>query len=863
MDKKWTKKKAAILTVVLFAAAAVIGAVILFALNGRSNGQGLDNGKITVTFHYSRKDLDYTKWTLWVWADGGDGKDYAFSERDGEAEAVVTVSNSTLQLGYIVRTQQWDKDVSDDRFVDLSEVAGGSIDILLTEGEPDVKITLNKDVIKVSTKAVKARYDGENQVAVTFSVPVSDASKAVIRSTAGEEVLFSSIDGSEDSYTYVLSESLESTKTYCLKYGNASYTIEMPNVFSKEEFEAQYTYTGDDLGAVWSPEATVFKVWAPTADTVTVRLYESGLAGTDDLIDEIEMEKGDFGVWATEVEGNLNGTYYTYKLNVNREEVEACDPYARAAGVNGKRAMVVDLDATDPDGWENDANPNAGLDITDTIVYEVDVRDFSIDESSGVSPANRGKYMAFTETGTTNANGDATGIDYLASLGVTHIQIMPIQDFGYMDERDPAYNWGYGTENYNVPEGSYSTDPYNGAVRITETKQMIQAIHDNGMSVILDVVYNHVYDANEFCFNKIVPNYFTRIDSRGVYSNGSLCGNDTASERSMVRKYIVDSILYWVTEYHVDGFRFDLAGILDVDTINEVVAKAREIRPDLVIYGEGWNMSTVVTKFGTKLATQTSSTQTEGFGYFDDRIRARLKGKSNDNTTGYITGAGNADEIMQSVSANAGWTTNPQQIVNYVSCHDDATLWDKVRTTAVGTHEEQVRQNILASSVILTSQGISFLHAGDEMLRSKIDEEGKIVFDSYESSDAVNSIKWDALADGEIRQVQKYYQGLIAFRREHKALRLNTAEEIAARMSFLEELSENVVAFTVVGTDLEGETASKILVIYNPNRDAVELPLPEGGWSICVNGETAGTGDLGVVSGTLVVEPICVTILVQ
>lgn len=851
----------------------VMGAIIIIITGNNNNNnndnnnyndtQAEDNGKVTLMFHYSRDDGDYDKWSLWVWEDTGDGKDFSFSVNEEEAYSYVLVDNRTLEVGYIVRTQSWEKDVTVDRFVDISGVAGGTIDVYLIQGEEDAEIKKRADVISATAKVVSAKYDGEYGITAEFTESVSASNEVKVLSTLGEEVEITSISESEDKYIINVKEPLTLAQSYCLEYKGASYTIEMPDFFSTEEFEAEYTYTGNDLGANWTEEKTVFKVWAPTADHVKLCLYESGQSGMDDLIDEFEMVKGGYGVWSVEVQGNQNGIYYTYKVKVNREEIEACDPYARATGVNGDRAMVIDLSSTNPEGWENDVNPNAGADITDTIIYEVDVRDFSIDESSGVSEQNRGKYLAFTEKGTTNAGGEVTGIDYLVSLGVTHVQIMPIQDYGYIDEREPDYNWGYGTKNYNVPEGSYSTNPYDGEVRIKETKEMIKALHDNGMSVILDVVYNHVCDASDFCFNKIVPNYFTRIDSRGVYSNGSLCGNDTASERSMVSRYIVDSVVYWVEEYHVDGFRFDLAGILDVDTINEIVRRVKEIDPDVILYGEGWNMSTVSTKFGIKFATQTNAALTEGFGYFDDRIRSRLKGKSNDNTAGYITGLSNAEEIMMSVRANAGWSDNPQQIVNYVSCHDDATLWDKIRTTAAGTHEEQVKQNNLASAIILSSQGISFLHAGDELLRTKVDEEGKIVFDSYQSPDDVNSIKWDSLSQDEIKNIKEYYQGLIAFRKAHKALRMNTTEEIGQNMEFLENLPSNVVAYVIDGTNIDGENSEKILVVYNPNHDTAELVLPEGKWSICVNGEKSGTDVIEEISGTIVLEPISVYMFIQ
>lgn len=637
-----------------------------------------------------------------------------------------------------------------------------------------------------------------------------------------------------------------------------------PQLYSSQEFEDTYTYEGNDLGADWSAEKTVFKLWAPTAENASVRLYESGDAQAEDLIGEYPMIFGEKGVWSVEISGDLKGTYYTYRVTVDGGEAEACDPYAKAAGVNGDRAMVIDLASTDPEGWEDDENPNEGADVTDAVIYELSVRDFSSDESSGISEQNRGKYLAFTEHGTTTLDGQSTGIDYLKSLGITHVQLLPIQDFGYVDEKkNDSYNWGYATKNYNVPEGSYSTDPYDGAVRIRETKEMIQSLHENGIGVVMDVVYNHVYDSSGFCFNKLVPDYFTRIAEDGTYSNGSYCGNDTASERSMVKKYIVDSVVYWAEEYHVDGFRFDLAGLLDTETINEIVEEVRAVNPSILLYGEGWTMPTVSTKRGTTFGTQTNASRTPGFAYFDDRIRNRVKGQANDNSYGFITSGQYASQIEGNLLARNDWTSDPTQIINYVSCHDDMTLWDKINTVNNGTEEQKIQQNKLASAVILGAQGTPFIHAGDELLRTKKNEEGQIDANSNVSSDFVNSIKWNSLDDPEIQAVSAYYAGLIAFRNAHKALRMTSAAEITENAAILSDTPANVVAYEIDGTKVEGETAAAILIAYNPNPEAITLNLPEGNWSVCVNGQEAGVTVLDTVSGTLQMEGISAYMLVQ
>ena len=383
------------------------------------------------------------------------------------------------------------------------------------------------------------------------------------------------------------------TKRYMILFEGNDYPIIMSTIYSTEKFEKEFTYSGRDLGATYTPEKTTFRVWAPTADTVTLNLYGSGTPGTDDLVEQLPMTTDVNGTWITEKEGDLNGTYYTYLVSVGGNENEACDPYARTTGVNGKRAMILDLASTDPDGWENDTNPNAGMAYNDAVIYELHVRDLSSDESSGIQ--NTGKFLGLTETGTTTASGIPTGLDHMKDLGITHVHLLPIYDYASVDETQsdkPQFNWSYDPENYNVPEGSYSTDPYNGAVRVAEMKQMVKVLHDNQISVIMDVVYNHVYNASDFCVNQIVPGYFSRVNEDGTYPNGSDCGNDTASERSMARKYIVDSVKYWAGEYHIDGFRFDLVGLIDTETINEVVTEVHKTHPDVIFYGEGWTMDT-------------------------------------------------------------------------------------------------------------------------------------------------------------------------------------------------------------------------------------------------------------------------------
>ena len=634
--------------------------------------------------------------------------------------------------------------------------------------------------------------------------------------------------------------------------------------YSSGEFEAEFTYEGNDLGATWSQESTFFRLWAPTASAVRINLYESGTPGTKDLLEQIEMTPDVNGTWIATVEGDLNGVYYTYEVTVDGETRTACDPYARTTGVNGHRAMVIDLDSTDPEGWDTDKDPHYDDSIVDAVIYELHVRDLSIDESSGIT--NKGKFLGIVESGTTNASGHPTGLDYMKSLGITHLHLLPSYDYASVDETNPdaAFNWGYDPVNYNVPEGSYSTDPYNGEVRVKEMKQMIKTLHDNGISVVLDVVYNHVFDAESYCFNRIVPGYFSRISDEGVYSNGSACGNDTASERAMVKKYIVDSVKYWADEYHMDGFRFDLAGLIDTETINECIEEVHKTHPNVIFYGEGWNMGTQVTKEGYTMTTQANSQAVPEFAFFSDTVRDSIRGSnSNASKQGFAAGAGGyTSAIRDTFMGKATWCKSPTQTVNYASCHDGYTLFDRLTLSMPNaSFQDLKRSNNLSAAVVLLSQGVPFFQAGEELLRSKPLEEGGFEHNSYMSPDSLNSIKWDVLENPLYSDVPEYYAGLIAFRKAHPALRMQTAEEVAEHITMLSDLEFNVVGCHITA-GANGEE-NEIVVVFNPNAAETVVTLPEGEWSIYVNGEAAGTEVLGTASETVTVAGVSAMALVK
>lgn len=820
---------------------------------------------LTVKLHYNRPDGEYENWTVWFWAAGADGAAYEFAEENGDMVATYTVPDGTSEVGYIVRLGDWQsKDVDADQFIDVSAYIGGTVHAYVESGVSGH--TIDDSNAKSGTKLTSAKYNGETISVSVAGKHADDMSKAFTVKGAEGTIAVTGVSGTSSTYIIELASALDLTKSYTIEYAGVSYNITMPDYYSTTDFENKYTYTGDDLGATWSKESTTFRLWAPTAEKAQVNLYQSGTKGTNDLIKCIEMTADVNGTWVATVDGDLNGTYYTYSVKIGTTTTEACDPYARTTGVNGDRAMVIDLDSTDPEGWENDTNPNADLTINDAVIYELHVRDLSADSSSGIT--NVGKFLGLTEHGTTTAGGMATGIDHIKELGVTHLHLLPVYDYATVDESkldSDQFNWGYDPKNYNVPEGSYSTDPYNGEVRVKEFKEMVQSLHNDGISVIMDVVYNHVYSAGDFCFNKLVPDYFSRV-TNGVYSSGSGCGNDTASERSMVSKYIVDSILYWVEEYHVDGFRFDLVGLIDTDTINTIIEEVHKIRPDVIFYGEGWTMSTTTTKSNVKLTTQTNSTAVPEFAFFSDTIRDLLKGSVfNSKGTGFVSGAaGKESDLMECLLGLAGtWCKTPSQAINYASCHDNATLWDRLQESrADASIEDLVKMNNLTAAIYLTAEGVPFMQAGEEMLRTKESSEGVYEHNSYNLPDSVNSLKWDTLDDEMYQEVFEYYKGLIAFRKAHPVLRLTNSSDVSTYVSTLSGLDSGVIGMKFKG-GVEGETAGLMYVIFNANTTSKTIDLPEGDWDVYVNAESAGIEVLETISGTATIEAISAMILVQ
>lgn len=629
-------------------------------------------------------------------------------------------------------------------------------------------------------------------------------------------------------------------------------------------------YTGNDLGAVYSPKMTRFKVWAPEAESVKLNLYKQGEG--DNLIDQHIMKKSANGTYVFEKQGDCNGIYYTYTVVNHGEVQEAVDPYTKAAGVNGQRGMVINLAKTNPQGFEMDGYRNPEH-ITDAIIYEGSVRDFTMDESSGVF--HNGKFLGLTEANTTNHFGEATALDYISDLGITHVQILPAFDFETVDEKNQKaqYNWGYDPDNYNVPEGSYAVNPYDGAVRVQEMKQMVLALHSRGIGVIMDVVFNHTYRRDDSNLQKIVPGYYYRSDETG-YTNGSGCGNEVASDRPMVQKLIVDSLIYWAKEYHIDGFRFDLMGVLDIDTMNVIAERLKEIRPDIYLYGEGWNGGPSSLE-EEKRAFKASAKKMPGIGMFNDDIRDTIKGSVfYDDHLGFvnggthlenalrygITGAVAHPQVDYDAYGSKPWAKEPGQSINYVSCHDNYTLWDKLSVSCPEASEEKKKaMNRLCAAIVFTSQGVPFIQAGEEFLRSKpLPEKKGFAENSYNMPDAVNSIKWDNIH--EYPDMIAYYKGLMALRKAHPVFRMQSEAEMTQNLCFLSDTPENVVAYLLKGKGAD-DTPENILVIFNGNDEEILYNLPEGKWKILVDDKTAGADGKKMISEKADVEPLSALVL--
>ncbi|MCR1898974.1 type I pullulanase [Irregularibacter muris] len=621
-----------------------------------------------------------------------------------------------------------------------------------------------------------------------------------------------------------------------------------------------FFYPGNDLGATYRKSHTLFKVWAPTQRNISLILYQEHDRERGTIY---PMKRGEKGIWELKLKGEYKNKYYNYIIDSGDKSIEVTDPYAKGATINGEKGMIVDFKSLNPMDWKHHPRPQMAS-PTQAIIYEMHIRDFSMDKSSGMK--NRGKFISFTETNTTNTKGDDTGVDYLKELGITHIHLLPIFDFGSVkEEKHHEYNWGYDPVLYNVPEGSYSTDPYHGEIRIRELKDTIYCLHQQDIGVIMDVVYNHTYIAENHPLELLVPGYYHRTDKKGNFTNGSGCGNELASERQMVRKYILDSLCFWAREYQIDGFRFDLMALHDQDTMNIIERELKKINPNIILYGEPWIGGP--SSLPPPLQFTKGSQRGKNIALFNDEFREAIKGDNDGRGLGFVTGAKGLEEeikrgIVGSIYYNEhiqGFAQEPIESVNYVSAHDNLTLYDKIeKSCPYATAEEKIKMNKLALSIILTSQGIAFIHGGAEILRSK-----KGYPNSYNMGDDINQVNWDDRY--RYKDNVDYIKGLIALRKTQRVMTLSRAEEVKKHLKFIKS-PPNVVAYRLT-SPYQGDYA-KILIIHNANREKVEIYLPdEEKWKVIANAQEVNiygvTKEEKYFRGKIKLEPLSTHILVR
>ena len=606
---------------------------------------------------------------------------------------------------------------------------------------------------------------------------------------------------------------------------------------------------------VYTPEKTTFTFWSSVAEKMEVRLHNTYDAAEFDVI-TLQEQEGDF--WTATIKGDQVGKFYTVCSYQNGKwEQESPGIFAKAVSVNGQKAAIIDMQTTNPEGWENDQRP-AMTDMTDIVVYETHMRDFTISDQSGIT--NKGKFVAMTETGAKTTDGLTSGIDHLKELGITHIQILPMYDYGSVDETTLAlnkYNWGYDPVNYNVPEGGYSTNPYDPTTRIREAKAMIQALHAAGIRVVMDVVYNHTFSVEGCALGRVVPNYFYRMNEDGTYANGSGCGNETASDKEMMRKFMVESVCYWAREYHIDGFRFDLMGIHDQETMRQIRAALDEIDPTIITYGEGWAAMAPAYPYEQLAMKQWTYTMPR-VGAFSDDIRNALIGSPFDHERGFASGNTDAREAVRNgLVAYPEWSGEPMQHVSYITCHDNYCLRDRIEVAAAEeTEATKLRMNKLAQTTVMVSQGMTFFYGGEELFRTK-----QGIENSYQSPDSINTIPWENKKL--YSDLYQYYCEIIKIRRQHKGFRLGTAELVKNHVEFPETNNEGLIIYRI--KDLQGiDTAASLIVLLNGTAEAIEAEIPQATYTVLAQDAQANANGMGTIEGGKVqVAPYSATILAE
>ena len=797
----------------------------------------LEETKI-VRLHYRRKDDTdnnrkvYEPWNIWAWdiTNGGNGDAYNFTHYDNYGVYVdldlniIGGGQAIESLGFIVRTDNWAKDPDGDRSIEVNKTSPGGIqDVYVRSGDITL-FTTPQNALKSSVDC--AIMDSFNDISVFFK-PITKEFKAYPKRFSIEingepytNFTLKEYDDTKKKATLELKDKLDITDTINVFYKfDSEWTNEVPlmitSYFDTQEFKTNYSYTGNDLGATFdnemNPSKTIFKLWAPTTKSVTLNVYSSGDYEKDKTpLKTINMEKGEKGVFQTTVNEDLDGKYYTYTVNNSKGINEVVDPYAKSAGLNGRRGMIVNFNKVNSEiaGWNTDTRPNFGNASVDGSIYEMHVRDMTINPNSGVTEQNRGKFLGLTEKNTSykeNGVTVSTGLDNLKELGITHVQIQPFYDFSSVDESSSGntmsktnYNWGYDPLNYNVLEGSYSTDPTDGYNRIKEFKQMVMAMHSEGININMDVVYNHTSSTENSNFNLIVPYYYYRTFASGKFYNGSGCGNEMASNRFMVNKFIRESCKFWIDEYHLSGFRFDLMGLLDNQTMIDVYKECKELYSNIMVYGEPWTGGTTKLKDGTDASKLTSQKTVQRslaqsyfagdnvlVGAFNDVIRNAVRG-DNAPGRGFVQGLyANGKTILQGIQgqfsngSNAEKNINPNQVLNYVSCHDNYTLEDQL-LQSMG-NADITNAYTQAESLIFLAQGVPFMQEGEEFRRSKYNEEKqKYEGNSYNTGDFDNNMDYSLKI--KYPNIYSKFKELIKLRKDYSEFRLSTRQDITDKV---------------------------------------------------------------------------------
>lgn len=842
---------------------------------------------VKLNLHYYRFDENYDSWDVWSWINNSDSAAYGFTKQDDYGK-ISEIRKTNVQnqkaVSFIIRQggNDWKgKDVDKDRSIDIAYANNnGEINAYILQGDEKVYKNANEPIRKLEITSLK--IDSISEMSFKLNAKLSTTEGIILRENGNvtDKGLYSvkigesSLDG-----TIKLNNKINLKSTYTLEIPKyKSVNSSFGKIFGTKEFDELYGYKGE-LGAKYSTAETKFALWAPTASNVKVAFYgKSGKLYLAPAEKTVNMVKGEKGVWTLTEAGDLDGVYYNYLVTINGKENEVTDPYAKAVGVNGNRGMVINLNSTNPTGWNEDKRPKLES-ITDATIYEMHIRDFSIDENSGISLEYRGKYKGVWQNATTIPGKDTkTGIAHLKELGINTVHLLPTFDHRSIDETKldiPQFNWGYDPQNYSVPEGSYSSDPYDAKIRIKEFKEMVNELHKQGIKVVMDVVYNHTGATTDSLFNLAVPDYYYRQNVTGGFSNGSGCGNELASERSMVRRMIVESVKYWAEEYHIDGFRFDLMGLHDIDTMKEIRIELDKVDKSIIMYGEGWTGGeSTLPKEQQALKVNAPKFGEMQIALFSDDIRDGLKGDVfNDKADAFVNGGkGFEDSVKFGIVASTKhdgidyskvnyskepWANEPYQTITYTSAHDNLSLWDRLQTTNPNkSTSELIAMNKIAAAVVFTSQGIPFIQAGEEFARTKVNEDGTLNENSYNAPDSVNKLDWKRVE--EFSDLNNYYKGLIKLRGSHKVFRMNTTKDIQENLKFLEEgkdfKGDNVVAYTLNGSSV-GDSWSKMAVIFNSSNKTVEVTLPSEKWIVVVNENTAGVEKLEEVYGTKVIVP--------